>query len=190
METILQAIASVPRNGWFLLAAAAVIVMPWVLRAPLRRYLDARRIQRAIGSLGARVASDIKIADGVDGTAYIDYLVMTPRYLLVVLVKRYPGAIFGGERIEQWAQVVREGSYKFPNPLRELQNVVSAVRTRLPDVPVKGVVLFDQDSVFPKGKPDGVLHVPDIDARSAGRTQLSDVPEELQRAWARLSPGR
>ncbi len=190
MDTILQTVASVPRNGWFLLAAAAVIVTPWLLRAPLRRYLDARRIQRAIRSLGARVASDITISDGIDGSACIDYLVMTPRYLLVVLVKRYPGAIFGSERIEQWAQVMREGSYKFPNPLTELQDVVSAVRAQLPNVPVKGAVLFDHDSVFPKGKPEGVLHVPDIDPRTGGRTQLSDIPEELQQAWSRLCPGQ
>lgn len=189
MDAIQEALANVPRNGWFLLAAAVVIVTPWLLRAPLRRYLDARRIQRAIHALGARVASDITLADGVDGTVYVDYLVMTPRYLLVVLVKRYPGAIFGGERIEQWAQVMREGSFKFPNPLAELQDVVSAVRAQLPNVPVKGAVLFDQDSVFPKGKPEGVLHVPDIDPRSR-RTQLSDVPEDLQRAWSQLCPGQ
>ncbi len=189
MDTILNSFLDDPRNGWFLLAAAAVIAAPWLLRKPLHKYLDGRRIHRAIRSLGVKVASNITLSDGLEGTTYIDYLVMTPEYLLVVLVKRYPGAIFGGERIDHWAQVVREGSYKFPNPLTELQDVVSAVRAQLPKVPVKGVVLFDQDSVFPKGKPDGVLHVPEIDAKTR-RTDLAEVPEELQRAWAQLSPGQ
>ncbi|MDH3452787.1 MAG: NERD domain-containing protein, partial [Gammaproteobacteria bacterium] len=120
MDAILDSIVNNPRNGWFLSAAALVIVMPWLLRAPLRKYLDARRIRRAVRSLGAKVASDVAIPDGVEGTAYIDYLVMTPKYLLVVLVRRYPGAIFGAEKIEQWAQVMREGSFKFANPLTEL----------------------------------------------------------------------
>ena len=168
---------------------ALVIVAPWLIRTPLRKFIDARRIRRAIGSLGAKVASDVAVPDGIDGTTYIDYLVMTPDYLLVVLVRRYPGAIFGAERIDQWAQVMREGSYKFANPLTELQDAVVAVKNHLPNVAVKGAVLFDQDSVFPKGKPDGVLHLPDIQAK-ASQTTLSDVPEELQQAWSRLCPGR
>jgi len=63
------------------------------------------------------------------------------------------------------------------------------VRSQLPNVAVKGAVLFDHDSVFPKGKPAGVLHVPDIDRKTA-RTAESEVPEELQRAWSRLCPGQ
>ncbi|MDH3714312.1 MAG: NERD domain-containing protein [Gammaproteobacteria bacterium] len=189
MDALLDSIVNIPRDGWFLSAAAVVIVAPWLLRAPLRRYLDARRIRRAIRSLGAKVASDVVIPDGLDGTVNIDYLVMTPAYLLVVLVRRYPGAIFGAEKIDQWAQVMRKGSYKFANPLTELQDIVAVVRNQLPSVPVKGAVLFDQDSVFPKGKPDGVLHLPDIDAETK-HTPLSDVPDELQRAWSTLCPGQ
>ena len=189
MDAILDSIVNNPRNGWFLSAAALVIVMPWLLRAPLRKYLDARRIRRAVRSLGAKVASDVAIPDGVEGTAYIDYLVMTPKYLLVVLVRRYPGAIFGAEKIEQWAQVMREGSFKFANPLTELQDTLAVVRNRLPNVAVKGAVLFDHDSVFPKGKPDGVLHLPDIQPKTA-LMPLSEVPEELQHAWSRLCPGQ
>ena len=64
-----------------------------------------------------------------------------------------------------------------------------AVKNHLPNVAVKGAVLFDQDSVFPKGKPDGVLHLPDIQGH-ASRTALSEVPEELQQAWSRLCPGQ
>jgi len=175
------------RNGWFLAAALAVIAAPWVLRAPLRRFLDRRRITRAVRSLGAKCAHNLQIADGLDGTAFVDHLVMTPACLLVVNVKRYPGAIFGASNVDQWAQVMREGSYKFPNPLAEVQELVSVVRGQLPDVPVEGVVLFDKDSSFPKGKPDGVLHVPDIDPRRP-RPPLSQVPEALQQAWARLCP--
>jgi hypothetical protein len=189
MDAILDSIVNNPRNGWFLAAAAVVIIAPWLLRAPLRRYLDARRISRAIRSLGAKVASDVVIPDGLDGTVYVDYLVMTPGYLLVVLVRRYPGAIFGAEKIEQWAQVMREGSYKFANPLTELDDIVAVVRNQLPNVAVKGAVLFDHDSVFPKGTPHGVLHLPDIDAKT-GRTPLSDVPDELQRAWSSLCTGQ
>lgn len=189
MDAILNSIVTNPRDGWFIAVAVVVIVTPWLLRAPLRRYLDARRIRRAIGSLGVKVASDVAIADGVEGTAYVDHLVMTPDYLLVVLVRRYPGAIFGSEKIEQWAQVTHKGSFKFDNPLTELQDLLVVVRSQLPNVAVKGAVLFDHDSVFPKGKPPGVLHVPDIDRKTA-RTAVSEVPEELQRAWSRLCPGQ
>ncbi len=190
MDQLLDSLVNNPRNGWFLAAAALVIVAPWLLRAPLRKFIDARRIRRAIGSLGAKVASDVAVPDGMDGTTYIDYLVMTPHYLLVVLVRRYPGAIFGAEKIDQWAQVMRKGSFKFANPLTELQDTVTAVKNQLPNVAVKGAVLFDQDSVFPKGKPDGVLHLPDIQARAAETTSLAEVPEELRQAWSRLCPGQ
>ena len=68
MDALLDGIVNNPRNGWFLSAAALVIVAPWLLRAPLRKYLDAQRIRRAIHSLGAKVASDVVIADGLDGS--------------------------------------------------------------------------------------------------------------------------
>ncbi len=181
------ALLNTPRNWAFLIAALAVIATPWVLRAPLRRRADARRLQRAVESLGVRCASNVSVPDGMDGVAYIDHLVMTPKFLLVLLVKRYPGAIFGGSDIDQWAQVMREGSFKFDNPLREVQDLVGLLRAQCPKVPIRGAVLFDKDSSFPKGKPKGVLHVVDIDPRRP-RPKATEVPLSLQHAWRKLCP--
>ena len=77
------------------------------------------------------------------------------------------------------------GSYKFPNPLHEIESATAAVKSHLPDAEVSGIILFGRDSTFPKGKPDGVVHISEIAQQRAPASETG-VSEALRRAWERL----
>lgn len=148
---------------------------------PLRR--ERRNIKRAIRRLGAKVLSDVKLPDGVDGEIFIDYLVLTPEDIKVVTLKRYPGLIYGGEQLQDWTQVVNNRNHNFPNPLYEMKLKIMAVKAIVPNVPVNGLTLFCDDSRFPTNKPAGVFNLCDIDSKS----EKKPIPPELLSGWGILS---
>jgi hypothetical protein len=129
--------------------------------------------------------TNVVISDGMDGHVFIEHLVLTPSRVLVVTVRRYSGAIFAAQNMDMWAQVTDSGSYKFPNPLREVETATAAVKSHLPDTDVSGIILFGKESTFPKGKPEGVMHITEIAKLPA---PAPDVPvsESLKKAWERL----
>lgn len=156
-----------------------------VLSKPLKNFIDQIRVSRAIKRMGTESMSNVVLSDGMDGHVFIEYLVLTPTQVLVVSVRRYPGAIFAAENMDMWAQVTDGGSYKFPNPLHEVETATAAVKSHLPDAAVSGIILFGRDSTFPKGKPDGVIHISEITKLpTPGRDSV--VSEPVRKAWARL----
>jgi len=189
MEYLRQLLDSVPTGGTGAVvvaaAGAAVVLVLVLLYKPLRELVDRLRIRWTIRSLGADSMRDVVIPDGMDGHVYIEHLVLTPAHVLVVSVKRYGGAIFAGQNMDMWAQVTGNRSYKFPNPLRDIETAVLAVKSHLPDVAVEGIILFDRDSSFPKGKPPGVLHISEIKRSRAERRR--EIPDAVRGAWSKLS---
>jgi len=170
-----------------IVAAVAVLLILAivVLAKPLRNLFDRLRVSRAIKRLGTASMSNVVISDGMEGHVFIEHLVLTPNKVLVVSVRRYSGAIFAAENMDMWAQVTDGGSYKFPNPLHEIETAMGAVKSHLPDAAVSGIILFGRDSTFPKGKPDGVMHISEI-AKLPVPTRDAPVSEPVRKAWDRL----
>lgn len=165
--------------------AVIVLLVILVVRRPIRNFFDRFRLTRAIKRLGTAFMSNVVLSDGMDGHVFIEHLVLTPRHVLVVSVRRYSGAIFAAENMDMWAQVTDGGSYKFPNPLHEIEIATAAVKSHVPDAAVNGIILFGRDSTFPKGKPDGVMHISEISKLPApGRETV--IPEPVKKAWDRL----
>ena len=170
------------------IAAGVALVALLVLLATgkrLRQLLEKFRVRRAIKRLGVDVISKMVIPDGMDGHVFIEHVVLNPDHVLVVSVRRYPGAIFAGDNMDMWAQVTDGGSFKFPNPMHEIQAAILAVKSHMPTVDVKGVILFDRDSTFPKGKPPGVIHINEI-AKQKRSARRDDVPDLVREAWNKL----
>jgi hypothetical protein len=156
-----------------------------VLSKPLRNLIDRFRVSRAITRLGTASMSNVVLSDGMEGHVFIEHLVLTPSKVLVVSVRRYSGAIFAAENMDMWAQVTDGGSYKFPNPLHEIQSAMGALKAQVPDAAVSGIILFGRDSTFPKGKPDGVMHISEI-AKFPAPAQDTPVSPPVKKAWDRL----
>lgn len=183
MEPFLTFLARYPREITAIAIFTLIVMIAagiWFNR-PARR--ERRTINRAIRRLGVKILSDVKLPDGVDGDIYIDYLVLTPEDIKVVSVKRYPGLIYGGEQLQDWTQVIKNRNHNFPNPLYEMKLKIMAVKAVVPNVPINGLTLFCDDSRFPTHKPEGVLNVRDIVAK----TDKKPIPPDLLNGWAILS---
>ena len=162
-----------------------LLLLVVVLSKPLRNLFDRFRVGGAIKRLGTASMSNVVLSDGMEGHVFIEHLVLTPNKVLVVSVRRYSGAIFAAENMDMWAQVTDGGSYKFPNPLHEIETAMAALKSHVPDVAVSGIILFGRDSTFPKGKPDGVMHITEI-TKLPVPGEGTGVSEPVRRAWDRL----
>lgn len=173
----------------FITAIAVTIISLLHMAGPsLRDFFEDWRISRSLARMGKEVLKKVVLPDGIEGQVTIDYLVLNNNGITVVRVKRYPGVIFGGEKMDQWAQVIDNGSHRFPNPLSELRNQIDVVRSLIPGVPVSGMLLFGRDSRFPKGKPDGVYLMSELKQQHRG--VQDEVPEQLQEGWESLRTRR
>lgn len=162
-----------------------LLLLTLVLSKPLRNLFDRFRVGRAIRRLGTASMSNVVLSDGMEGHVFIEHLVLAPNKVLVVSVRRYSGAIFAAENMDMWAQVTDGGSYKFPNPLHEIETAMAALKSHVPDTAVSGIILFGRESTFPKGKPEGVMHITEV-TKLPMPGQDTPVSEPVRRAWDRL----
>ncbi len=149
-----------------------------------RSYAD-WRLSQTVRKLGHDVMQNIILSDGMDGTVYIDNLVLMPDGIMVVSVGRYQGAVFASENIDIWTQVVGQRSYKFSNPLLKLEQDIAAVRAHVPKINTTGILVFSTDVDFPKGKPDNVISVDEVKERFAGAHD-KQIKSELLDAWKEI----
>lgn len=164
-----------------LLGIAMLVAWP-----PLQKILAHRYMQRLISRLGIDSLRHISLMDGADVPLYIEYLILRSDGLLLLIVKPFRGNIFAAEKIENWTQVFRHRSFKFGNPLHELETNLLALRGMLPEINIRGLVIFTQGAVFPKGKPDNVCNFEELKQLASQRAN-SDIPDSLRQIWGQLS---
>jgi hypothetical protein len=177
----------------FLFDAQLVWVVPavllaaslWLLRPWFRRWRQAARMRACVAHLGKAVMRNVSLDNGMDGVAFMDWLVLTDRDILVVSMQRGHGIVFGADTIDSWARVVGRRTTRFPNPLAVNAERVAAVKFHEPGVAVRGIVLFEEGASFPKGQPEGVL-LPSQITDQSGAWAVKAIPEPLQAAWEHL----
>jgi len=130
-----------------------LLVSLYFLFPDIKQKLNGYRSKKIIKSLGKYNLKNVAIKLNLDETIYIDYLILVPTGIFVLNVLKYNGIIFAGENVEQWTQLVNKKSYKFPNPLHDLEVCESAVRGVIKDCNVVGHIAFESNCQFPKGKP-------------------------------------
>lgn len=121
---------------------------------------------------------DIIIPDGIGGLLEIEHLILLEQGLL--LIETYPmsGNLFGADTIDLWTQLIDGRSYKFANPLRHIRTSRQALMILAPNTPIFCRVVFNADSVFPKGKPEEVSVL----------SSLSDDMLSIQSSTAKMDP--
>lgn len=166
-----------------LLAVVAITSVVFFKRIK-RAYAD-WCLLRAVKKLGTEVIQNIILPDGMDGTVYIDNIVLRPDKILIVSFARYQGAVFASESIDIWTQVMGKRSYKFSNPLLKLEQEIAAVRAHIPNINVTGILIFSTDVDFPKGKPDSVISVDEAKTRFASKRD-KPVKKDYMDAWNKI----
>lgn len=119
----------------------------------------ARSILESITRIGADFRRDVMIADGNGGSLHIDYLLLTPKGLVVVDLRDVSGNVFGSDQMSEWTVMSGARRFTIPNPLGALYDKVAAVKSYSLDSPVEGRIAFTPDAAFPKGVPRWVSKV-------------------------------
>lgn len=164
-----------------LIFTGLVVIFQWGV---IKHKLYELRLQRAIKKLGKKVLRNVVVSDGVDGVIHIEHLVLTPKFILLVYIKRFEGVIFAGDNIDSWTQVIDRGSFKFDNPLIQMDEDIMSIRALVSGSEVRGLIVFTDESEFPKGKPDRIISLSDLKKKARDKRDL--VSEELQKDWERL----
>ena len=100
-------------------------------------------------------------------------------------MKKYRGLIFAANEIDLWTQVIGNKSYKFNNPLRQLESDALALNSKIENSKIEVKVLFINGSDFPKGKPDNVVSMVEINELSRNYAD-ADISEALRKDWNQL----
>lgn len=163
-----------------LLLIALLLVVPLV-----RQHLERRRLEKRIGSVGVEQLKNVLLDDGMGGQSFFERLLLTPNGILVLISNYRDGIIFGGERMDMWAQVLGKRTIRFTNPLHYIDAQLSTLRFHLPKVMVKGSVLFMGDCRFPKGKPERVWTLRELDEVVSAEHSEPVAPQHKQ-AWEEI----
>lgn len=164
------------------MAGLALALVLFVNRKRLQMHLREWRIQRCLNRIGSEQIRNLVCADGLDGYYRIDRLALTRDAILLISYKPYGGNIYCAERISEWTQVIGQKSFKFENPLFELDNQLTALRLLVGSAPLHGYLFFNHSALFPKGHPASVLNPESVpDQFLAENCEL--INPEIQMAW-------
>ena len=129
-----------------------------------------RRRRSPLKALVQRLSDDclmnVLIPDGLGGEIYIDHLLLTSEGLLLMDVVDVEGTVFAADNLERWSAMATQGRVAFDNPLPGLANREAAVKLLAPGIPVSSVVMFSRPVEFPKGRPEKVVTLQDLERAS------------------------
>ena len=140
----------------------AIAILALINRHKLRQHWQDWNTHRCLNRIGIDQRSNLRCPDGLGGSFNIDRLVMLHDSILLVSLKPFSGNIYCADNIPEWTQIVGQKSFKFENPLFDLEYQVNAIRIQAPGVPIRGFPFFDHSAAFPKGHPEQVLYPANI----------------------------
>lgn len=152
----------------------------------IKEYISEWKLNDLLKKTGKESLHNVIISDGLDGKIFIEYLILMPKKILLLGVKKYRGLIFAAEKIDLWTQVIGNKSYKFENPLRQLENDALALNSKIENSEIDTKVLFIKGSEFPKGKPENVVTISEVKEWCKDFTAAADITVALRADWERL----
>ena len=183
-----EILAQVKQQPLLLIFASVLILLLflclWKRQQILSGYRE-WRIQRILRQLGCEQIRNLTCPDGLDGYYNIDRLALLKNSILVISYKPYSGNIYCAERISEWTQMVGKQSFKFENPLFELENQLTALRQLAGTNEIQGYLFFNHNAEFPKGHPASVMHPDNIPDRFL-QGNSDEVRADIHAAWKLL----
>ncbi len=167
-----------------------LVLVPLVLVVILNRrplvaaWLNLKTRYR-LNRLGLKQIADFKFPDGLGNYFTVDRMIMRPDGISLVVFKQFPGSIFCADDIEEWTQMLAGKSYRFKNPLIDLDYQIKAVSAVVPNVPVDGYLFFDHQALFPKGHPERVISLQEI-PEALEKRKKSEASAGVTTAWDKL----
>ena len=129
--------------------------------------IAARAIQGLGGGFISSVAYDelrnVLLPNGSGDQIHVNYLLLTQKGLLLIDLFDTHGMIFAGEKMGQWSIFGPKRHFMIANPLPMLYDRIAAVRQFAgDDVAVEGRIVFSMRGEFPKGRPEDVIRLDEL----------------------------
>lgn len=165
-----------------------LLVLTGVLlqKAWIKEYISEWKLKHLLKGIGLDSLHNVIIQDDMDEKVFIENLILMPNKILILGVKKYKGLIFAADNIDLWTQVIGNKSYKFENPLRQLESDALTLKSKIENSNIEEKVLFIHGAEFPKGKPENVVEISEVTSWLADSEQ-AEAPESLQNDWKTLS---
>lgn len=154
----------------------------WGLRHYRKTPKIDRLLRRQLRRLKVPFLHDIYLPDGMDGQIHIDYLARAGDTIFVIDVIHCDGLLFAGDRMDRWSEVKGMRTYRFDNPLNGNLMRTGSVRSLVPNITVQGLVMFPDECEFPKGIPDSVLSLAQLNDAITAALGVSDA-STAESAW-------
>jgi hypothetical protein len=167
------------------LTLAALVIVIFLNRRKIKLGWLNFKTRYCLNHLGVKQKSNIQWPDGLGHYFTIDRLILRHDGISLLVYKQYPGKIFCADHIDDWTQMLGKKSYRFKNPLADLDYQIKAVSACIPDVPVNGFLFFDHLAEFPKGHPDRIIHPKKI-PEELKRSKKQQVDTSVMSAWKKL----
>jgi len=151
-----------PMWVWAAVGVAAAGAGIYVIAQQVQRLRARRAIDNVIGSVAFDLLKNVLLPAAPGELIHVNYLLLTQKGLLVVDLFDLPGMIFAGEKMEQWSVFGPKRHFTIPNPLPMLYDRIAAVRAISGDVRVDGRIVFSMRGEFPKGRPELVMRLDDL----------------------------
>lgn len=184
MEAVLRELSP---TDWALIAGAVVLawLLVWLFRL-YRHYRARKKLINTVTAAAIEYLVDVLVPDGMGGTYHVDFLLLTPRAIVVIDLRDIAGNVFGGDQMSEWTVMDGARRFTFANPQSALYDRVASVKALVGDVPVEGRIVFTRRAKFPKGLPKWTLMVDSIKSEFPPIDRSALAGGFFQEAWAHI----
>jgi len=176
---------------WIVAGLALLGAVGYFILEKVRQVRARRAIDNVISSVAYDELRNVLLPTGTGDQIHVNCLLLTQKGLLVIDLFDAHGMIFAGEKMEQWSIFGPKRHFMITNPLPILYDRVAALSQFAgDDVPGAGRIVFSMRGEFPKGRPDTVIRLDELQEqfpaveRSAGgaAAAFADVWERIRQA--------
>jgi hypothetical protein len=187
----LKPILGLPFWLWIVFALGLLGAAAYFIREKVRQVRARKAIDNVISSVAYDELRNVLLPTGTGDQIHVNCLLLTQKGLLVIDLFDAHGMIFAGEKMEQWSIFGPKRHFMITNPLPILYDRVAVLSQFAgEDVPVEGRIVFSMRGEFPKGRPDAVIRLDELQdqfpavERSAGgaAAAFADVWERIKLA--------
>lgn len=182
-------LSTLPPTTWALVAGAVVVGfgLSWLWRW-YRQRRARRALINAVTAVGVDHLIDVLVPDGMGGFFHVDFVVLTPRGVVVIDMRDVSGNVFGGDQMNEWTVMDGAHRFTFVNPQSALYDRVAAVKALAGELQVEGRVVFTRRAKFPKGLPKWTLLLDSLASEfpPGERAMMSGVAERFAESWSNV----
>jgi len=172
---------------WVVFATGATGAAAYFIREQVRHIRARRAIDNVISSVAYDEMRNVLLPTGSGDQIHVNYLLMTQKGLLLIDLFDVKGMVFAGEKMAQWSIFGPKRHFMVSNPLPMLYDRVAAVKQFAgDDVQVEGRIVFSMSGEFPKGRPEAVIRLDELQDEFPVVEKAGSAAAAFANVWDRI----